>query len=88
MFVKNEGYRRSAKARALDICSPLGPAVLLGLVDIVGFQETALAWVRGEVNLTQIARALGLDNTGYRTYSILALSLKHYLNKSNKPVKK
>lgn len=45
-------------------------------------EETALAWVRGEVNLTQIARALGLNNTGYRTYSILALSLKHYLNKS------
>lgn len=49
-------------------------------------EEVALAWVKGDITLTQIAKALGLNNTGYRTYSILALTLKNYLN--TKPTKK
>lgn len=44
-------------------------------------EELALAWCRDEVSLSQVAKALGLNNTGYRTYSKLALSLKIYLNK-------
>lgn len=47
-------------------------------------EEVALAWCRGELTLTQIARSLNLDNTGYRTYSLLALSLKNYINKQSK----
>lgn len=45
-------------------------------------EEVALAWCRDEITHTQVARALGLDNTGYRTYAKLALTLKHYLKKS------
>lgn len=51
------------------------------------FEEMALAWCHDEVSHTQICKALGLDNTGYRVYSMLALTLKGYI-KSNKPVKK
>lgn len=44
-------------------------------------EEVALAWCRDEITHTQVARALGLDNTGYRTYAKLALTLKHYIIK-------
>ena len=47
-------------------------------------EEVALAWVRDEVSLTQINKALGLDNTGYRTYAKIAIALKGYLNENLK----
>lgn len=47
-------------------------------------QEVALAWCRDEITITQIAKALGLNNTGTRIYSKLALSLKSYLNENFK----
>lgn len=43
-------------------------------------EEVALAWVKGEITHSQIAKALGYDNTGYRVYAHLALTLKKYLN--------
>lgn len=47
-------------------------------------QDAALAWCRGEITITQIARAMDLNNTGYRVYALLAHSLKNYLNKNYK----
>jgi hypothetical protein len=47
-------------------------------------QEVALAWCRDEVTITQIAKAMGLNNTGTRIYSKIALSLKTYLNENFK----
>lgn len=46
-------------------------------------EEIALAWCKDEINLAQIAKALGLNNTGYRTYAKLALTLKNYINTKN-----
>lgn len=46
------------------------------------FEEVALAWCRDEISLTQICKAMGLDNTGYRVYAKLALTLKQYFNKN------
>lgn len=47
-------------------------------------EEAALAWCRGEVSVTQIARAMDLDNTGYRMYAMIAHALKNYINKNFK----
>lgn len=44
----------------------------------------ALAWCRGEITHSQIAKVLGYDNTGYRVYAKIAISLKSYLNKNHK----
>lgn len=43
------------------------------------FEELALAWCRDEITLSQINKALGQGNTGYRVYAKLALTLKNYL---------
>lgn len=54
-------------------------------------EEITLAWVRDEVTHGQVAKALGLNNTGFRVYSQLALTLKKYINNSaqiTKPPKK
>ena len=51
-------------------------------------EEVTLAWVNDELTLSQIAKALGLDNTGYRTYAKLALTLKEFIKRQNaKPTK-
>jgi hypothetical protein len=42
-------------------------------------EDVALAWVCNEINITQIARAMGLNNSGYRVYAKLALALKQYI---------
>lgn len=44
------------------------------------FEELTIAWCKDEVSLTQICRALGLDNTGYRVYAKLAVTLKKLYN--------
>ena len=46
-------------------------------------EEIALAWCNDEINLAQIAKALGLNNTGYRTYAKLALTLKEFIKRQN-----
>lgn len=72
------------KARSVKTTG-LGPKVEVSQE----MEDVALAWCRGEITLTQIARALNLNNTGYRTYSLLALALKSHLNKkSSKSSKK
>jgi hypothetical protein len=50
-------------------------------------EEAALAWCRGDVTLTQLARAVGIGNSGHQMYALLAHSLKSYINKSSKPKK-
>lgn len=52
---------------------------------IEGMEELALAWCRGEINVTQIARVLGYSNTGYRVYAKIALALKDYINSKKSP---
>lgn len=47
------------------------------------FEDVALAWCNDEVTHTQICKALGLDNTGFRVYSMLALTLKNYIRRKN-----
>lgn len=50
--------------------------------NIEGMEELALAWVHGEINVTQIARVLNLPNTGHQTYAKIAHALKdHIINK-------
>lgn len=44
-------------------------------------EEVALAWVRGEINITQITKGMGLDNTSFRVYAKLAHALKGYVNR-------
>ena len=46
------------------------------------FEELAMAWCKDEISHTQICKALDLDNTGYRVYSMLALTLKHLYSKN------
>jgi hypothetical protein len=40
--------------------------------------ELALAWVKGEVNMQQIQKALGLKNAA-NSYSFLVHALKYYI---------
>lgn len=52
------------------------------------FEEMAIAWCNDEIGHTQICKALNLDNTGYRVYSMLALTLKSYVKSKLSDIEK